>query len=65
MDPMGNRNFSYILLERGATQIQMNSNFKEKWLDEDRCKALEKYHKMFRSGKEIEPEELTAYEMLI
>ena len=81
MGPMSNRNFPYILLGRSiyhTTQIakrshaqrdiaalKMNSTFKEQWLDEDLRKSLEKYHKMFRSGKTLDVEVLNEYQALI
>lgn len=81
MGPMENRNFPYILLGRAiyhtikvaktshATRevfdIEMDQTFKEKWLDDTSRKALEKYHKKFRSGSALDPEELKAYEELI
>jgi len=81
MGPMENRNFPYILLgralyhtirvlqrshaKRGVAQLQMDSDFKEKWLDEDTRKALEKYHKLFRSDKEVDAEVLGEYENII
>jgi len=43
----------------------MDARFKEKWLDDDLRKSLEKYHKVFRSGKEIDVEVLKEYEVLI
>jgi hypothetical protein len=43
----------------------MDSTFKEKWFNDDLRKSLEKYHKKFRSGKELEIEELAEYEVLI
>jgi len=79
--PMENRNFPYILLGRTiyhTTQVAnrshavrtvaeftMDSTFKEKWLNDDLRKSLEKYHKKFRAGKEIEAKELAEYEVLI
>lgn len=81
MGPMKNRNFPYILLgrtlyhivrvsnrshaKRGVAHIEMDSSFKECWLDEDLRKSLEKYHKMFRSEKEVDVEDLKAYEHTI
>ena len=81
MGPMENRNFPYILLGRalyhttevanrshavrGVAELAMDSTFKEKWLNDDLRKSLEHYHKKFRSGKEIEAEDLNAYELLI
>ncbi len=81
MGPMENRNFPYILLGRsiyhttrvknrshalrGVEELIMDSAFKDRWLDEDLRKSLEKYHKKFRSGKEIEVEESAQYEVLI
>jgi len=81
MGPMANRNFPYILLgralyhttqvatlshaKRESIKIDMESTFKEKWLDDDLRKSLEKHHKKFRSGDEIEAKELREYEELI
>ena len=81
MGPMENRNFPYILLGRaiyhttqvanrshamrGVAEFAMDSTFKEKWLNDDLRKSLEKYHKKFRSAKEIKSEELAQYEVLI
>ncbi len=81
MGPMENRNFPYILLGRALYHtmkvaqtshakrevfgIEMDQTFKEKWLDDNVRKSLEKYHKKFRSGSAIEPEELKEYEALI
>lgn len=81
MGPMDNRNFPYILLGRGlyhtskvATQshasrdvvdIDMNNAFKEKWLTDEVKKPLEEFHKKFRSGNEVDAEELKAYEVII
>jgi GTPase Era involved in 16S rRNA processing len=79
--PMENRNFPYILLGRALyhtvkvskrshalremTELEMDAAFKEKWLDEELRKSLEKYHKLFRSGKEVEAEVLKEYEGLV
>ncbi len=81
MGPMENRNFPYILLgrtlyhtmkvaqtshaKREVLDIDMDQNFKEKWLDDTSKKSLEKYHTKFRSGSALQPGELKAYEMLI
>ena len=81
MGPMENRNFPYILLGRalyhtskvskrshavrGVAELDMDASFKDKWLDDDLRKSLEKYHKIFRSGKEVEVEVLKEYEVLI
>jgi len=81
MGPMKNRNFPYILLGRtlyhttqvanrshamrGVAEFDMDSTFKEKWLHDDLRKSLEKYHKKFRSGKEVAVEDLVEYEVLI
>ena len=83
MGPMENRNFPYILLGRAiyhttevanrshavrtVAEFAMDSTFKEKWLNDDLRKSLEKYHKKFRAGKEkeIEAKELAEYEALI
>ena len=79
--PMENRNFPYILLgrllyharqiaqrshaKRDIASFKMENSFKEEWLTEDLRKSLEKYHKIFRSGKEINREALSDYEVLI
>ncbi len=79
--PMENINFPYILLGRtlfhanmianrshamrDRVQLSKNDTFKEKWLDEELRKSLEKYHKMFRSGDEVKPEILKEYERLM
>ncbi|HFD13804.1 MAG TPA: DUF3482 domain-containing protein, partial [Epsilonproteobacteria bacterium] len=79
--PMENRNFSYILLGRAifhayhiatrshalrdVEELSMDNTFKDKWLNEDLRKSLEKYHKMFRSGDEVSVEDLEAYRDLI
>ena len=79
--PMENRNFPYILLGRAifhayhiatrshalrdVEELSMDNTFKDKWLNEDLRKSLEKYHKMFRSGDEVSVEDLEAYKNLI
>jgi len=79
--PMENRNFPYILLGRAifhayhiatrshalrdVEELSMDNTFKDKWLNEDLRKSLEKYHKMFRSGDEVSVEDLEAYRDLI
>jgi GTPase Era involved in 16S rRNA processing len=79
--PMENRNFPYILLGRAifhayhiatrshalrdVEKLSMDSSFKQRWLDEDLRKSLEKYHKIFRSGDVVETEILKEYEVLI
>ncbi len=81
MGPMENRNFPYILLgravwhtiqvanrshaQRGVVNLAMDSSFKDKWLNDDLRRSLEKYHKKFRSGDEMKAEELAEYEKLI
>ncbi len=81
MGPMQNRNFPYILLGRalyhtykvskrshairGTVDLEMDATFKDKWLSEDLRKSLEKYHKRFRSGKEVGADVLKEYEGLI
>ncbi len=81
MGPMENRNFPYILLGRAiyhtikvakmshaareVFDIEMDQTFKDKWLDDTLRKSLEKYHKKFRSGNALGPEELREYEELI
>jgi hypothetical protein len=78
---MENRNFPYILLGRAifhayhiakrshalrnVEELSMDSTFKEKWLDEELRKSLEKYHKMFRSGNDVSVEDLEVYALLI
>jgi len=79
--PMANRNFPYILLgrnlfyslkiaqrshaKREVISIQMDESFKEKWLEDDIRKALEKSHKLFRSKKDLESDSLNDYEKMI
>ncbi|PTB83803.1 DUF3482 domain-containing protein [Sulfurovum lithotrophicum] len=79
--PMDNKNFPYILLGRAifhayhiatrshalrdVEELSMDNTFKDKWLDDDLRKSLEKYHKMFRSGDEVSAESLSEYEALI
>lgn len=79
--PMENRNFPYILLgrllyhtsviakrshaKRDKVVFEMQSSFKEKWLDDSLKKELEKYHKKFRSGKAVDAEEMKVYDTLI
>jgi GTPase Era involved in 16S rRNA processing len=81
MGPMENRNFPYILLgraiyhatyiatlshaKREEVSLEMDSSFKDSWLDEDLRKQLEGYHKQFRSGDTVEVEVLVEYEKLI
>jgi len=81
MGPMENRNFPYILLGRvlyhtvkvanrshavrAVEEFSMDSSFKDRWLNDELRKSLEKYHKKFRSEKEVEAEELVEYEALI
>ena len=81
MGPMKNKNFPYILLGRAlfhayhiatrshalrdVEELSMDSTFKDKWLDDDLRKSLEKHHKMFRSGDEVSAEDLEAYKNLI
>ncbi len=81
MGPMKNRNFPYILLGRAifhtyhiATRshalrdieaLSMDSSFREKWLDENLRKSLEKYHKIFRSGDEVSVKILDEYKGLV
>jgi len=81
MGPMENRNFPYILLgraiwhtsqianrshaKREIFDLEMDSSFKDRWLDKTLRDKLEKYHKEFRSGKEVELEELATYKDLI
>ena len=79
--PMDNRNFPYILLgralyhtvkvsrrshaKRDSVVLEMDSDFKAQWLDENLRKSLEKYHKMFRSKKDLESEVLDAYAAML
>jgi len=79
--PMKNRNFPYILLGRSifhayriATrshamrskeELSMDSSFKDKWLNEDLQKSLEKYHKIFRASDTVKAEDLNEYKKLI
>ena len=81
MGPMENRNFPYILLgravyhtsrvasrshaRRGVADIEMDSTFKAKWLDEPLRKSLEGYHKKFRSSESIDASVLKEYSVLI
>ncbi len=45
--------------------IDLESVFKERWLNDERRDNLEKYHKRFRQPKDIEPEILKEYDGLI
>jgi len=81
MGPMKNRNFPYILLGRaiyhthtivnrshalrGIVELDTNSAFKEKWLEDNIRVSLEKYHKIFRSGKVIDMDILEEYQALL
>jgi len=81
MGPMKNLNFPYILLNRalyhasevasrshalrGVVKFEMGKSFTERWMDDNTRKILEKFHTKFRSGDEIKPEELKAYENLV
>jgi len=81
MGPMENKNFPYILLGRilyytvhvanlshayrGEVDLTMDQTFKEKWLDDETRKVLEKFHTLFRSGKTVDEEKLSEYEALI
>jgi GTPase Era involved in 16S rRNA processing len=81
MGPMENRNFPYILLgravyhtskvasrshaRRSVADIEMDSTFKTKWLDDTLQKELEKYHKKFRSDDTMNAEVLKEYNDLI
>jgi GTPase Era involved in 16S rRNA processing len=81
MGPMENRNFPYILLgralfhtlkvskrshaKRGDMELMMDSSFKDLWLDDDVRKSLEKYHKIFRSDKEVSSEVMKEYEVVL
>jgi len=78
---MQNRNFPYILLGRALYLVKnlasrsharrdplaltTDNRFKEEWLDEERQKRLEKYHKAFGSDKEIDREALEGYSQLL
>jgi len=79
--PMKNVNFPYVLLNRAlfhATKIasrshalrnkvllEMGRDFTSKWMDDEIRKSLEKYHTLFRSGDEVKPERMKAYEETI
>jgi hypothetical protein len=81
MGPMTNRNFPWILLgralyhaqsilsrshaRRGTIILAMDETFRDRWLNDDLRKSLEKYHKLFRSAKELSPEEMMEYEKKI
>jgi len=81
MGPMTNPNFPYILLGRalyhahilttrshavrGTVQLAMDEHFKARWLSDDLRKRLEKYHRSFRSGEELDEEAMREYEGLI
>jgi len=76
--PMQNINFPYILLSRAlfhavkiahrshahrsTVSLEMGESFTERWRDDRVRKSLEKYHALFRSGKEVTLEEKYAYE---
>ncbi len=79
--PMNNLNFPYILLNRSlyhasevasrshairsVVKFEIGSTFTEQWINDDLRKSLEKYHKLFRSGKVVKVEILKEYEGLI
>jgi GTPase Era involved in 16S rRNA processing len=79
--PVKNRNFPYILLgralyltrmvatlshaQRGRLTLEMQENFKDLWLDEEKKKSLERYHNAFRSGKEVEQQTKEEYADII
>jgi GTPase Era involved in 16S rRNA processing len=81
MGPMQNRNFPYILLGRAIyhtytivnrshavrdiVELNENSTFKDKWLEEEVRVSLEKYHKLFRSEKVTDIEILEEYKAVI
>ncbi len=81
MGPMENRNFPYILLgraiyhahvmasrshaTRGRVELGMDEEFRDKWFDDDLGKKLEKYHKKFRSGDEVDSEDVEGYKVLV
>jgi len=81
MGPMKNRNFPYILLGRAiyhtstianrshalrdAVELDADSVFKDKWLDDGLRVSLEKYHKIFRSGKVVDRDILKEYQAVI
>jgi len=81
MGPMSNRNFPWILLGRalfhahtiasrshairGGVVLVMDETFREKWLNDTTRKAMEKYHKLFRSDTEVTDEARKEYEELI
>jgi hypothetical protein len=79
--PMQNRNFPYILLgralylaravsmlshaKRDKLHLQIQEGFKDLWLDEETRKTLERYHQIFRSGKEVEQQAKEEYADII
>jgi len=81
MGPMENRNFPYILLgralyhahviatlshaKRDEVNLEMNSEFRNLWLDDDIKKRLEGYHKKFRSNNDISTEDIKEYEVMV
>jgi len=81
MGPVSNRNFPYILLGRilyytiriahlshayrGEVDLRMDHTFKERWLNEETRKVLERFHSRFRSGRAVDDETLSEYEALV
>jgi GTPase Era involved in 16S rRNA processing len=81
MGPMENRNFPYILLgrlvyhsqkvanyshaKRDILEFDMGKEFKDKWLNDELRKELEKYHKIFRTSQKIDSKIVKEYEELI
>ena len=79
--PMENRNFPYILLgrliyhthkiathshaKRNTIELKMGQEFKDKWLNDELRKELEKYHKIFRTSKKVDSKIVEEYEELI
>ena len=51
--------------KRAVADFDMDSTFKEKWLDDTLRRSLEKYHKKFRSAKTLDAKILSEYEALI
>jgi uncharacterized coiled-coil DUF342 family protein len=43
----------------------MDEAFRQRWMDDELRRGLEKYHKRFRRGETLTPEEFEAYVGLI
>jgi len=79
--PMKNVNFPYVLLNRALfhavkiagrshalrtkVRLEMGRDFTQKWMDDDIRRSLEKCHARFRSGDDVKPEVIKAYEETI